>query len=254
MMRTAGPPRFSQLALWSRRAALLAALLALAAVAGAQTKRLSAFEALTLLGGGLGLALVTLVLAGGGFAAIWRDGLRGVGAATLGALGALLVLVWPGYLLGRSLFLPPINDVSTDVATPPVIRDAISGVGEPLPYPAAFAAEQRAAYPAIQPLLIDVDQAEAAVICASALKSLGIAIVDERAGGPGEDGWIAAIDESRLLRFADDLTLRLRAVSPTETRIDIRSRSRIGGHDIGVNAARVERIADAITRLAEAQD
>jgi uncharacterized protein (DUF1499 family) len=48
--------------------------------------------------------------------------------------------------------------------------------------------------------------------------------------------------------------IRLRPNGPGETRIDIRSRSRIGRHDLGVNAARVTRIIEEISRLAAAQE
>ena len=56
-------------------------------------------------------------------------------------------------------------------------------------------------------------------------------IVDER------PGWLRAECTSRWLRFVDDLELALAADG---ARIDVRSASRVGYSDLGVNRARVE--------------
>jgi uncharacterized protein (DUF1499 family) len=56
-------------------------------------------------------------------------------------------------------------------------------------------------------------------------------IVEERAG------YLRAVCRSRLLRFADDLELELRA---DPGRIAVRSASRVGYSDLGVNRRRVE--------------
>jgi len=56
-------------------------------------------------------------------------------------------------------------------------------------------------------------------------------IVDER------PGYLRAECTSRWLRFVDDLEL---ALAPDGARIDVRSASRVGHSDLGVNRARVE--------------
>jgi uncharacterized protein (DUF1499 family) len=62
-------------------------------------------------------------------------------------------------------------------------------------------------------------------------------IVDER------DGYLHAEATSRIMRFVDDLEL-LR--SETGNRVDVRSASRVGYGDWGVNRARVESLREAL--------
>lgn len=62
-------------------------------------------------------------------------------------------------------------------------------------------------------------------------------IVDER------PGWLRAECTSRWLRFVDDLELALAADG---ARIDVRSASRVGYSDLGVNRARVESLRAAL--------
>lgn len=64
-------------------------------------------------------------------------------------------------------------------------------------------------------------------------------IVDERPGS------LHAECTSRWLRFVDDLEL---ALDPDGARIDVRSASRVGYSDLGVNRARVESLRAALRR------
>jgi uncharacterized protein (DUF1499 family) len=52
------------------------------------------------------------------------------------------------------------------------------------------------------------------------------------------------------MRFPDDVTVRIRPVA-SGARVDVRSASRFGSHDLGVNARRVEAF---MTRLQELAD
>ncbi len=260
-MREPPPPPVSQLAVWSLRLALLALFFGLAAVAGAQLRRLSADETLVLLGAGFALGAVAVVLGGAALVAIWNDGLRGLTAAVGGLALSLLWLAYPAYGLIAVVGHPPINDISTDVETPltfSIDNTAVEARGgyKPPAYQTAFAAEQRTAYPAVQPLVIDVESADAFNIVLQAMGNLGLKVTEQRS--PEESrtrtGIVEAVEVSRLLRFTDDVAVRIRAVSDSETRIDVRSRSRTGRHDLGTNAARVMRIIEELTRLASAQE
>jgi hypothetical protein len=255
-MRPPPPLPVSALARWSRRLGAAAAGIALLAIAGAQLGRISASEALTGLGGSFAFATLALVLGAGALGVIWRHAYRGLGLALSGMLLALLVLAYPAYALALSLLTPPINDITTDVETPPAFLGDASPAAPLRPYQKLFAAEQRAAYPAVQPLVIDVGVNEAFDLAAEALKGLGLEQSSERSPGFDEtgEGYIEAEEASLLLRLTDDVVIRLRPNGADETRIDIRSRSRIGRHDLGVNAGRVTRIIDEITRLAAAQE
>jgi uncharacterized protein (DUF1499 family) len=63
------------------------------------------------------------------------------------------------------------------------------------------------------------------------------AIVEER------PGYLHAESHSRIFRFVDDLEL---LASPTGDRVDVRSASRVGYGDWGVNRARVESLREAL--------
>jgi uncharacterized protein (DUF1499 family) len=251
-MRAPPPVPVSRLATWCQRFGLLAALIGLISVAGAQLERLSSAEVLALLGTSFTLSIVALVLGASALVIIWCEGFRGLARALFGMAIASAILAYPAYGLARSIGLPPINDITTDVETPPAF-ELTAGKAEV--YPRPFAVEQRAAYPALQPVTIDVEPLEAQRLVADSLTNLGIGIVDEKTpSGASDEGRILAVQESRIFRFVDDIVIRVRPLSATETRIDIRSRSRIGKHDLGTNARRVQAIIEELTRLAADQD
>jgi uncharacterized protein (DUF1499 family) len=60
-----------------------------------------------------------------------------------------------------------------------------------------------------------------------------------------EEGRLEAIDTTKWFGFHDDIVVRIRA-DGGGSRIDIRSKSRVGRSDLGVNA---RRIRDFIARL-----
>lgn len=62
------------------------------------------------------------------------------------------------------------------------------------------------------------------------------------------DGYIAATFSSSLFGFVDDLECRL---EPSKKQIQIRSASRVGHSDLGVNRKRVEKIAFLFDRRAD---
>lgn len=63
-------------------------------------------------------------------------------------------------------------------------------------------------------------------------------------------GYLRAESRSRIFRFVDDLELELR---PGERRIAVRSASRLGRSDLGVNRARVEALRAALRERALAR-
>ena len=54
-----------------------------------------------------------------------------------------------------------------------------------------------------------------------------------------------AREETRLFRFVDDITIRVRGEG-NGSKIDIRSKSRDGKSDLGANAPRIRRFVEAI--------
>lgn len=84
----------------------------------------------------------------------------------------------------------------------------------------------------VAPLAFDADPELAWSAAVAAAKSLaGAGVVEER------DGYLWIECTSRFFRFVDDLELALVAEA---RRIEVRSASRLGWSDLGVNRARVE--------------
>jgi uncharacterized protein (DUF1499 family) len=74
-----------------------------------------------------------------------------------------------------------------------------------------------------------------------AVRALGLEIVHEDANA----GQLEARATSRIFRFVDDVAIRVRPTGQGSL-IDLRSRSRDGRGDFGVNAKRIETLAAAI--------
>lgn len=180
---------------------------------------------------GVALGLATILPARPG------DKRRGFVAAFLaiviGAAGGWVPLHW--FL--NAQHRPAINDITTDTANPPpLVATAQLRRGAPNPpaYPKESAALQRAAFPDIEPVVLAVPPAEAFKRADRAAMALDWDIV---ARVPA-DGRLEAIATSPWFGFRDDIVVRIRAQG-TGSRIDIRSKSRIGESDLGGNAERV---------------
>jgi uncharacterized protein (DUF1499 family) len=176
-------------------------------------------------------------------------GLGGRGLALAGALcGALIVGI--GFMAsapGRGL--PRINDITTDPDDPPAF-EASPDLADAPPdrdwsYPEEFAAIQRDGYRDIAPIRMLRPPAEAYARVREAALALGWEIVAERP----EEGELEARQTSRLFRFVDDIAIRIRPAedgAQNASRIDVRSKSRDGQGDLGVNAARIRALRDRL--------
>jgi uncharacterized protein (DUF1499 family) len=155
--------------------------------------------------------------------------------------GAIVVLIFAQYRTASSV--PPIHNISTDVSDPPSFDVAIGLRGadsNPLEYDVAtIAAKQQAAYPRVKPLLTDRSVAESYARALEVLKGMGLEIVN-----PDEkDGRIEAVATSFWFGFKDDLVVRIRERG-TGSVVDLRSVSRVGMSDLGINAKRIEEFLD----------
>ena len=193
-------------------------------------------------------AAVALVLSAVSAIQIWRSGQPGTAAALTGALTASALLAWPAVFFAISGGAPVINDVTTDVVSPPPFA-ALAGQRGPGANPvsynsAALAPLQAAAYPDLRPFLLDRPVDEAFELAVESLRyGLKYEIVAEvppnqTADGPGI---IEAVDRTLIMGFYDDIVIRVIG-DKVRSRIDIRSASRYGRGDFGHNAARVRTI------------
>lgn len=242
-MRDLGQDYPTPLAQWSRRIALFSLQLILVTIVLHRLASLPTPVALNLfIAGFVGAALALL----SGLIAliiIWRQGRAGAGSAAGGVLLSLLLFAWPAATTPFLMNLPRINDITTDVQTPPAftVTSARGSWGaNPAGYRGAeFARLQAQAYPDIRPLLIPRSAVETFELLGDTVRRLRWDIVAEQAPqGRGRPGHIEAVDRTLVLGFYDDVIIRVDG-DQRETRIDIRSASRFGEHDLGRNASRI---------------
>jgi len=159
-------------------------------------------------------------------------------------LGFLLVVVFfvaaaPGR--GR----PRINDITTDLSDPPPFAAAgrePANQGRDLSYPPSFAAVQRQGYPDLQPILLPISPAEAFVRAQRTAGELGWKTTYSDPGA----GVFEAQEVSPTFLFVDDIVVRVRP-DGEGSRIDVRSKSRDGKGDLGVNAKRIRAFAKGVS-------
>ena len=185
-----------------------------------------------------GIAGTTLSLAG---AILGRPGRgrRGFPLASAGIVLGALAFGVPGNWYRIAKEVPMIHDVTTDTENPPVFVSVLA-LRKDAPNSAIYggpeiAAQQRAAYPDIRPLVSDLPPARAFERARSVSRQMGWKIVDEN---PAE-GRIEATATTRWFGFKDDVVLRIVPAAGYGSRVDIRSVSRVGRSDVGTNARRI---------------
>ncbi len=234
----------SRLAIWSRRLAVFSLIVALLAVLIVRSGLLELRPALATFGGALILAVVAILLALAALVVIWREGVRGLGAALTGMVLALALLAYPGYLGTKIYRLPWLNDITTDPIDPPrfvTLARVRPRSANPVNYAGLYAAEQqRAAYPNVGPIVSDVSPQVAYESALDLAKKRRWLVVDQRPPqGTSRDGHIEAVARTAIMGFRDDIVIRVRA-NEDGSRIDMRSGSRYGTHDLGTNASRIQ--------------
>ena len=241
---------------WSRRLAVFATAIAVVAVVLGRVHAAVPSAALTVFAAALVIAVIAIVLAGAAAVTIWRDGFRGAGQAGFGFALAAALVAYPAYLAVVAFVLPPISQVSTDLTSPPPFMfstkaRAARGRVEPPPLNEETRAAQRAAYPDLETVKVEMDSSEAYRLSLSVASDLGWRIVDAEPPNLAGDGsaLIEATDHSLFFGLVSDIAIRIRP-GATRTAIDIRSVSRIGKHDFGANARRVRRFIAGIKEAA----
>ena len=225
---------------------------------------------------GAGLAILALIALAVGplgwrlgwwhfrFAFFWLMPVAGYGALAAAAVSILALVLGRSHLGGRGLALaaigvvlgaavayipwqynrlrglvPPIHDITTDTDNPPAFVAALKlrpADANSVKYDAAeLVGKQRAAYPDIAPVKMSVAPADAFKRALDTAKAMpGWTVVDSDPAS----GRIEANETSRWFRFTDDVVIRV-APDGTGSRIDVRSVSRVGRSDFGVNAGRI---------------
>lgn len=194
----------------------------------------------------------------GGVAAIvarkWRFGMFAIVCAAIAGASGLIPLKMRELAMGN----PFIHDITTDFANPPpIIAGAAAERINPPQYVGGemvrdtgvtVADAQREAFPDIAPQILNANLDESVEIVREVLGDMNMPVLKETFG---DDGWlIEATYTSTWFGFVDDFVVRL-TPQGSRTRVDVRSKSRVGGSDLGANAARVRAF---FKRLGEEED
>lgn len=247
MLMTSQPmgTRLSRIGSWSAAIGLLLIAISSGHKLGFLGSWQVAFGALAL--GGLAM-LVALITAGLGL--LRSGGRAGAASATATWCAFLVAVLITGFNANRvsSMGGPPIHDISTDTADPPQFVAAIpvreaAGASNPPTYSAEEnAALQVQTYPDIAPIELPISTAEAFARAQDAARALGW---DVLAAVPAE-GRIEATATTPWIGFKDDVVIRIRPAGEG-ARIDVRSKSRVGRGDAGMNAGRIRAFRDHVS-------
>lgn len=234
---------------WSFKLSLFAAFLASLAVFG---HRLSIIDFQLALLGLVGSAVIGLlaIFLGliGTFNAI-KSGCPKITSTMAGStLGFLVVApVFATALAGVGV--PQIHDITTDLQHPPefvTIKTLRTSAHNPLDRlkPEDLAELQEEGYPDLGPLWVNrsVDQVFEQAVGLVKKRGWEIAAI------AAEEGRIEATDTTPIMGFKDDVVIRIQMLGD-RTRVDMRSASRVGKSDLGVNAARIRHFLNDLGKL-----
>jgi len=186
----------------------------------------------------IGLSLFSLSTLGLIYQLITRNRIGGVKALIAVLIGVALIAPMLQGIIKPAKRAPAIHDITTDTVNPPeflVLDETRSGAKNSLIYAGQEVATiQKKAYPYIKPIQSKLSAADAYA------KALGIA---------QDKGWEIVAENPEALRFEataqtaffgfmDDVVIKVTPIN-NESRIDMRSVSRIGRSDKGANAARI---------------
>ncbi len=232
---TAPGQRLQGLAVRLTGAAVVIAAVGLTAARYDIVPKLTGFMAFV--GGGL-VAALALVL---GLIALVRG--RGQAAPGRGKLMAavLVALGYAGFIASRPLLaadVPPIHDVTTDLGNPPQFEvlplreDNLAGVGSVENWRRIHGQ----AYGHINPAYVAKPVAEVTAEATALASKMGWNVVTSDASR----GHVEATASVSYIRFKDDVVIRITPTPDGKSRVDMRSVSRVGVSDFGVNARRIE--------------
>jgi uncharacterized protein (DUF1499 family) len=142
--------------------------------------------------------------------------------------------------------VPPIHDITTDTINPPDF-EAVLPLRAEAPNPPEYggdsiAQQQKEAYPEVQPLALDLPPDQVFARAFETAQEMGWDVVSADAA----TGRIEATDTTFWFGFKDDIVVRVSGVS-NGSRIDVRSKSRVGRSDLGANARRIQDFLIAVS-------
>lgn len=161
---------------------------------------------------------------------------------------ALLVLVAPLNTVRQGAGVPMIHDITTDLEDPPIFvevprKRSISD--NSLDIDAEVLAAQKAYYTDIGPTMLPMAKTEAFALVREAVDAFDWVVHAENANL----GYIEATASTPFFGFRDDVIIRV-TEDTGGARVDMRSASRVGLSDLGVNAGRIRDFMAMVTQRA----
>ena len=228
--------------------AILAIAMIAAGMTGAHFRLIAPFMGFQLFALGFLLSLLGSVV---GLVAIFLTGKpqarAGRNRALLGTAVCLDIAVPVIVTILGSAKYPAINDITTDFDNPPEFVNAQKLQHEPnrdMKYDKAkYAAKQQAGYGPIGPIKERLDPAAAfarVTEVAKASPTWTITYTDPATNT------LEVVATSKLWHFNDDVVIQIRPTPDGASLIEMRSKSRDGTGDFGVNAKRIKRFFDRV--------
>ncbi len=166
--------------------------------------------------------------------------------AMIGVLGLLPLLAVIATTI-QSTRYPAINDITTDLESPPVFKRATElppNADRDMSFPAAF----------VEPIKVHYD--DLATLPLNAAPEIAYRRARDMATQEpfyweitrDDEATLTfeAIDTTRIFQWKDDIILRVRPDGEAGSYVDMRSKSRDGKSDLGANATRIRRFFEAL--------
>ena len=162
---------------------------------------------------------------------------KGIYLSILGLIISIPVAVIPLYMR-YEIKVPSIHDITTDITNPPTFVSVLplrkDAYNKPEYGGPDVAAQQTKAYPDIKTLTLNMSADKAFSKAIAVVENMGWDIV---AAEPKE-GRIEAMATTLWMGYKDDIVIRIKARDQVSN-VDIRSESRVGKSDFGINAKRI---------------
>lgn len=202
---------------------------------------------------GSGMGGLAVILAVAALIGIWRDGRLGLGDAVTGLVPGLIASAPLAFTAWAVLAYPRLNDISTDSADPPLFlvdtRAGLFAANSINPPPTVEREAQQGAYPDIASRRFPLAPALLFEAARLTVKAFGWRVISE--APPGAEAHIGIIQAevlTRVFALPDDVVIRVMP-DPYGARMDIRSASRYGAHDLGTNAQRIRKFFTAADEM-----
>ena len=169
-------------------------------------------------------------------------------ALVISVVATLIPLIFLGSNIVKAKDFPFIHDISTDVNNPPMLTaaktDRVEGDHSVDYEGPELAALQKAGYPDLTSLVLSDTPQQVFERSLSIVQGNGWNVLASNDQQPPLT--IEAVDTSLLFGFKDDIVIRIQSIQTSEgkpaTVVDVRSMSRQGKSDLGVNAKRIKQL------------